>query len=286
MKPILCAAILSAATLAPPCYAAPQDSVSYHLYVPNRAPARATGSELYYGGPVLANVKTVAVIWGNGVAPITKSRIGPFLQALPNSTYLDQLVQYSTNLTGVNGHKGTDQTIARGSYLGQFIIKPANKATKLTDADVQTELKGQIAAGKLPANDLNTLYMIYFPAKISISIGGAQSCVSFGAYHSSSSPKVTASNLFYGVMPNCGGGFIGQTIASSHEFAEAVTDAIPTPGSNPAYPQAWNTSNGLEIGDLCEGNDTTLVTSGTTYRVQEVYDNSKAACATGKFKSP
>ena len=253
---------------------------------PQPPPTGAASTMLYYAGPVIANMKAVGVIWGSHVNKITSSQIGGFLGAIVNSTYVDQLAQYDTNIKGVNGRKGTDQSIVRGTYQGKFQITPKNTSTKLTDADVQAELAGQIAAGKLPAADLNTLYLIYFPRNVTITIAGLTSCVQFGAYHSSSSPSITPNNLFYTVEPDCGGGFSYQTVASSHEYAEATTDAIPTPGSHPAYPQAWNTSNGSEIGDLCEGHNTTLKTAKKTYTVQEVFDNSHNQCATGTFTSP
>ena len=127
---------------------------------------------------------------------------------------------------------------------------------------MQRELRAQIASGALPPHDNDTLYMIYFPPGVSISLGKDKSCVTFGAYHEAVSSTVTHRNIFYGVMPDCGDGFAGATIVSSHEFAEAVTDPIPTPGSNPAYPQAWNTSDGFEIADLCEGHITRLSAGG------------------------
>ncbi len=278
-------------TLALPAAAAAPDGTAYHLYRPGlpAAPAASPASGptmLYYGGPVLASVRVVAVMWGRNVAKTTGSLISPYFKAMVNSTYADQFAQYSTHMRGVNGHRGTNQTITRGTFRGKFRITPANTAKTLTDGDVQTELKAQIAAGALPAANLDTLYMIYFPSDITITLGGSRSCVAFGAYHEAVSATVTPDNVFYGVMPDCGGGFSSITVASSHEFAEAVTDAIPTPGSHPAYPQAWNTSNGFEIGDLCEGHDTTLTGGGETYTVQEVFTKSTNACATGTFTSP
>ena len=268
------------------------DGTAYHLYVPGRhltpnlsPPANPT--MLYFGGPVIAQVKVVAVLWGGGVPKTTTSAIAPFFKAIANSTFIDQLAQYSTvGITGVNGKPGTNQKIVRGTLRGKFKIKPINTSKTLTDGDVQTELKAQIASGKLPAADLDTLYMMYFPAGITITLGGSQSCVAFGAYHEAVSSTVTPSNIFYGVMPDCGGGFGSITVASSHEFAEAITDAIPTPGSNPAFPQAWNDANGNEIGDLCEGHDTTLTAAGQVYTIQEMFTNSTNACAKGKFTSP
>ncbi len=248
--------------------------------------AVAAGKMLYYAGPVIANVKAVAVIWGAHVNPTTVKQIPGFLKAITNSTFIDQLKQYDTNITGVNGMGGTDQFIGRGSFVGEYTITPKNTATRLSDAQVQTELEGQIAAGKLPAADLNTLYLIYFPRNVTITAFGMTSCVAFGAYHSSVSASATPSNVFYTVEPDCGLGFASQTVISSHELAEAVSDAIPTPGSHPAYPQAWNTSNGSEIGDLCQAYKGRLTAGAVGYSVQEVFLNSTNACGKGNFTSP
>jgi hypothetical protein len=265
------------------------DGAAYHLYIPNARPVSpaADPTMLYFGGPVIAKVKVVIVLWGDQVPKTTTSRIKPFFKAITNSTYVDQLGQYSTNgITGVNGKPGTNQTIVRGILRGKFTITPINNSKNLTDGDIQTELKAQIASGALPAADLNTLYMTYFPAGITITLDGLKSCVSFGAYHEAVSSKVTKSNIFYGVMPDCNGGFSYVTSVSSHEFAEAITDPIPTPGNDPAYPQAWNDADGNEIGDLCEGHEATLTAAGQTYTVQEVFTNDTNACATGNFTSP
>jgi hypothetical protein len=251
-----------------------------------RVPDRGvTGEMEYFGGSVFSNVNVVSVIWGTKVNSQTVADIGGFLSAVVNSTYVDQLSIYDTDLKGVH-HKGTDQTINRGTYFGQVQITPKHKGTTITDRQIRKELEYQIGKGVLPANNLNTLYMIYFPQDITITLDKLVSCQAFGAYHEAVSPKVTNSNIFYGVMPDCGGGFDYLTIVSSHEFAEATTDNIPTPGSHPKYPQAWNTSDGYEIGDLCEGTQATLTTKTNTYYVQELYLNNTGACGTANFTSP
>jgi hypothetical protein len=170
-----------ALSLCPPmsAIAAPQGK-AYHIYQPNlfpKASAPAQTSMLYYGGPVISTTKVVVVLWGPKVPKGTTSIVKPFFKALTNSTYVDQMSQYSTvGITGVNGDPGTNQTIARGGFRGKFVITPVNKNTNLTDADVQTELEGQISAKNLPKADLNTLYMIYFPAGIVITLDGLRSC--------------------------------------------------------------------------------------------------------------
>jgi hypothetical protein len=291
---VACAAATASFALAGPVQAASSnDTGAYHLFQTpeqmqrtGRTPPHLGAGEMeYFGGSVFSNVKVVSVIWGSKVNPQTVADIPDFLTALPNSTFVDQLSIYDTNLHGVH-HKGTNQNIERGTFLGQVQIKPKDKKLLLTDKMVQQELEYQIGIGALPMNDLNTLYMIYFPTDITIKLGQAVSCQDFGAYHFATSKTVSPSNIFYAVMPDCSAGFGFLTFASSHEFAEATTDNIPTPGSKPKYPQAWNTSDGYEIADLCEDSDGTLTAGTNNYEVTQVYLNTTGACSTGNYTSP
>lgn len=268
---------------------------AYHAYLTPEgwaqrgrvAPTEASaGSVLYYGGSVIGNVKLVSVMWGANVRSTTVSGIPGFSAALVNSSYVDQMAEYDTFLRAVDGRRGTKQHIQRGSYLGQVQITPANPSKSLSNADVVAELTGQIAAGVLPPQDPDTLYMVYFPADTTITIDGLRSCTHFGAYHFASKTKrMRPDNILFSVEPDCGYSFNTITFIAAHEFVEAVTDAIPTPGSNPAYPQAWNTSNGYEVADLCS-NSGSLVTATATYSVSQFYRNTTAACSTGNYTSP
>lgn len=288
---LLLAIFSAAAGIAPYAQAADGDSQGhYRLYPTLPAPkaansATATPSMQYYGGPVLSHVKLVSVIWGPNVNATTVKRIPGFLGAVAHSDYIGQLSEYGTHLTGVNGHAGTNQSIGTGYFAGQFRIQPANTSRSLNDAEIKQELSAQIAAGKLPKTNANTLYMIYFPASVTISSFG-KSCVNFSAYHIAVSGTPGPDNIYYGVMPDCSRGFAALTIASGHEIVEAVSDAIPTPGSHPAYPQAWNTKDGYEVADLCEGTRTTLRRGSDSYTVQRVYLNSLKRCSPGPFTSP
>ena len=248
--------------------------------------AAAAGKMNYYGGSVFGNVKLLTVIWGGTVNPTTVAGIPDFSTALVNSTYVDQMSQYHTFRKAVGGGKGTKQLIKRGSYLGQVQITPANTGTDLQDADVQVELAHQISIGALPPQDKDTLYMVFFPLNVSITLDGIKSCRDFGAYHFAvNDTQPDPNNLFYAVEPDCGYSFSTITYIASHEFAEAVTDNIPTPGSNPAFPQAWNDSAGYEIGDKCSGSGT-LVAGSKSWTVTQVYSNKKSGCSTGNYTSP
>lgn len=255
----------------------------------NSRPAVPPAGDMnYYGGPVFSKVNVVSVMWNKDVLSNTQTEI-PFLSAaLVNSTYIDQAAEYSTKgVQSISGHQGTSQTIKRGTYFGQVVLKPHNTSKSLTDADVQKELKRQINEGNLPASDSNTLYMIYFPSDITINLDGSLSCQAFGAYHFATidTRRAKKRNIFYSVEPECGSGFNFLTFAASHEFMEATTDNVPTPGSNPNWPQAWNDSAGFEVGDKCSTSGT-LSTKSDSWEVTQYYLNSLHGCSTGNYTSP
>jgi hypothetical protein len=270
-------------------------SGAYHIFATpayeaatGRHPRLSLGEMNYYGGTVFSKVELVSVIWGSNVNSTTVQETPDFSAALVNSTFLQQLKEYSTKgVKAINGHKSSNQTIKLGTFFGQVQITPKNTSLTLTDKDVQKELEYQISQGNLPALGKNLLYMVYFPTDITITLDGLTSCVQFGAYHFARYDKhEVPNNLFYAVEPDCGGGYANITYAASHEFAEATTDNIPTPGSSPAFPQAWNNSSGYEIGDLCEGDSGTLTDKTRSYTVTQVYLNSLASCSTGNYQSP
>ena len=255
------------------------------------APAFKSENLLYYGGPVISNAKVYAIFWGDNVAAETKSGIGAFLTNMLDSVYMDWLSEYNTNLTAVDGRKGTNQKIGRGTFNGAITIKPGHTSSTLTDENIRQELAAQIAAGKLPAADDDSLYMVYFPSSHSIEMEGGRSCQRFCAYHQGFKTAAGAS-IFYGVMPACGRGcggasnaFDSQTIVSSHEVIEAITDPFPTPGDKPAYPQAWNTTGGQEISDLCSRISAPLAGHGVVSKVQAQWKNSISACYNGPWQS-
>lgn len=247
----------------------------------------AGGNLLYYGGPVISNAKVYAVFWTDKVAAETKTKIGPFYENILDSGYMDWLSEYDTNLPAVNGRPGTNQHIGRGRFMSAITITPVNASKKLTDAMLQKELDDQMAAGKLPPADDDSLYMIYFPSGYSITIEGAASCSSFCAYHEGYKSARGGASVFYGVMPSCGfgcgGGFDGLSATSSHEALEAITDPFPTPGSEPAYPQAWNTTGGEEIADLCQEGGSTVSGHGIVSRVSWEWDNATKSCNKGPW---
>jgi hypothetical protein len=258
----------------------------------------AGGKLQYYGGPVIANAKVYVVYWGSKVTQDTQSKIGGFFHSILQSSYFDWLSEYNTSVKAVDGRQGTNQSIGRGNYAGQITIQPSaelSDLTTITDDQIQAELQKQIDKGVLPKPDENTLYMTYFPPGVTITAFGAASCQDFCAYHGFKGAPDTA-HFYYGVMPDIGGAcswgcgfaatsFDSLSAISSHELMEAVTDPFPTPGDKPGYPQAWNSTDGQEIGDLCAGGNNSVSSPNGNYTVQSEWDNSINACTSKDWVS-
>jgi hypothetical protein len=244
----------------------------------------SSGQLLYYGGPVISHVKVFVGIWNDRVNPEVKTKITDFYAAYVNSTHMDWLNEYRTNVKAVDGRAGTDQVIERGTVLGEKLMTPSITAKRITDTQIQQEIEKQIDAGNFPRPDNDTLYMLHFSKDMQISIEGMTSCFSFGGYHNNFK-SAKYGDIAYGVMPECSGlggsGFSSITFVASHELIEAVTDPFPTPGSSPAYPQAWNTTDGSEIADVCSGR-TSLVGPKGTYTISEEWSNTRTRCYNGQ----
>ncbi len=259
------------------------------LLVPKIQPAAPLAAKklIYYGGPVIEKVHAVPVYWSNAVNSQIQNAMDDFYSSYVNSKHMDWLSEYNTNLSAVDGRTGTNQKISRGTSTTPILIQPALTSKQITDEQIRIELASQIDAGTLPRPDSNTIYMIHFPSDISISIEGMSSCFSFGGYHNGEKNQKYG-DLFYAVLPDCGfmknsqGSLSSATFVASHELIEAVTDAYPTPGSSPAYPQAWNDTGGSEIADLCQSGESTLNGAKANYTISLEWSNSRGTCYDGK----
>lgn len=251
---------------------------------------------LYYGGPVISNAQIYVVHWGPNVVADIKAGIGEFYTAVASSNMMDWLDQYQTTVKAVDGRNGTNQHIGKGRYMGDITITPSLTGKRVDDTEIQAEMQRQIDAGKLPRPDDNTLFMIYFPPGITITAAGMMSCSQFCAYHGNKGLPDEPNHFYYGVMPDLGGAcafgcgfgnhFATATSISSHELFEAITDPVPTPGSNPSFPQAWNDNQGNEIGDICAGSNNDLRSaSGKVFTVQSEFDNSTGSCSTRSWQA-
>lgn len=212
---------------------------------------------VYFGGAVISRVKVISIYWSPEVDPLFTNNMANFYKDYVQSPQFTWLSEYGTNLLSQDGREGTHQQISAGTFLNEVTLTPQNQKQQLTDEEVQAELKYQINNSILPPPDEDMLYVIHFPSRIKITIDGMMSCRTFGGYHfNSEDPKL--GSIRYAVLPDCSSSSASSeqrlktmTFVASHEVMEAVTDPLPTPGDSPNYPQAWNTTKGEEVADLC-----------------------------------
>ncbi len=154
----------------------------------------------------------------------------------------------------------------------------------LDDSNIQSWLNTKLTSASAPLGqpDSSTLYVIFYPANVTITLQGLTSCSGFGGYHEDMT--VGSTPVMYAVMPRCAG-FVpgasdadGLTGATSHEMIEAVTDPFPT--NNPAYASVdgnhdiWNMILYGEAGDLCVWDPQAFFTPpGYSHMVQRTWSN-------------
>jgi hypothetical protein len=247
--------------------------------VVNAAPTNARLR--YFGGPVLSSVKVQTVFWNSRVQ--FQSDLNQFYTEVTQSPYFDWLTEYNT----------PDQTIGEGSFIGTVTDSHAPTGRTIDDSAIQRELSRLISANTVSAPDENTLYMIHFPAGVTITQGGDSSCDVFCAYHNTMT--IGGQDIQYGVIPDQGGACDGgcgtagnltddTTMVSSHELIEAVTDPAVglVPGNTPVAPIAWIDATNGEIGDICVGQQGSAQGSSRTWVVQQEWSNSAGSCISSK----
>lgn len=177
----------------------------------------------YRGGRLLKNVRVVTLFWGsNWSGSQLPGYLNSFFRALfADGRYMANLAQYSTS----------SYVIGNGTFAASATDSQQPPA-KLQDAQIQSEIRAQIAAGHLPAPDQNTAYVVFTPPGVEVfDRYGDNSVRDFYSYHdyvsgSSGFPYIlvayddTLSDLRL------------MTIYASHELAEVVTDPEVTGADN------------------------------------------------------
>jgi hypothetical protein len=226
------------------------------------------------GGPVLASPEIFSVFFSNDDSAFVGT-LDDFGQKLGATAYWATLGEYGV-----------------GPATGSSVQLTESATGNIDDSTIQTWLAGKLN-GNDPAwiaPDANTVYVLYYPAGVTITNGGAKSCQAFGGYHSNILVHTGHGNInaAYAVIPRCasGHGLTGIdviTAAASHELAEAATD--PYPNNKPAYGQVddadiyWELAlGGPEIGDMCAQSPASYAKFPDLpdYTVQRVWSNEMA----------
>lgn len=235
------------------------------------AQSAAAANLAYHGGPVAHSMTGVLVDWGPDVNPLyTNETTGdPGLLK-----YLAGVSGWARVLGGVLAQymDASGQNAANAvAYGRQYEITPANAAATLADADIQTELIGQIQAGNLPrptGDGLQTVYLVLFPAADTECNQAGCDGQAFCSYHGHT-VLGDGTNVLYVVLPDmsqiCGGTFTSQTAYLGRAWADTIIDPLGT---------AWSDSTGHEAGEEC-GTRTTTFGSWT---LPLVWSNLNSGC--------
>jgi len=204
------------------------------------------------GGRVMTAPKIVTITFG---ADTQRTLVETLGDTLTSSVWWDAV------RAGYCSPAGSTTCVGKGSGGGHVNLATTNLPTAFTDSaqggpsTMQEFLQQHILDGSLPAPTTETLYVVYLPAGVSITLDAAASCREFGGYHNTITVTPEAGAAFpvpYAIIPRCDSGTTNTTISASHEIIEAATD--PDVGlNNVAYYMTnpvWAFGGG-EVGDLC-----------------------------------
>jgi len=230
------------------------------------------------GGPVMATPKFVVITFaGDTLIPSIED-------------FVEKVAASKTYWSGTTAEYGVGAIASV-----QNITLDETPAASLQDSDVQAWLTQKLAgpdAGTLdggapwPKPDGETVYMIYYPSSVTVTLDGGTSCSSFYGYHNDFMLGAS-SYVTYSVVARCPpfpdtSAIDSISSIASHEMIEAVTD--PRVADDPAYYQpdtahlAWAVPAGGELGDMCAGYGNVFYTpTDVPYLVQRSWSNKAAA---------
>jgi hypothetical protein len=225
--------------------------------------AAATANLTYRGGQLLTAVQVFTLFWGDGWQGQPQGgvmqQVIQFFDYVVTSPLIDQLAEYSVAGKAI-GHGANLGAIPLAAALGQSV----------DDSAIQQLVQQQISTNPaVPQPTPSSLYFVFLPPGVAVSLTGSSSCVTFCGYHSDINGQV-----FYAVMPypdcsGCAGALTvldALTSTISHELCEAITDPIPGSG--------WYDDNNGEIGDICAWQTKQL----GAYTVQLEWSNRAGSC--------
>ena len=235
----------------------------------------------YNGGRVLTAPKIVTITFANDEAPLV-ARLQTFGDTITSTPWWTATTsEYCEQPNG-------NPCVGPGSGGGHVVLTDPPAASYVDSSQgqpstIQDFIKAKVADATFPAPTDQTLYAIYFPTNVSITLDNSQSCGGggggggFGAYHNTlelPDGKGGKVRTTYAIMPRCGQETT-TTTAASHEFVETATDPDIGLGDVSYYMQnqLWAFAGG-EVGDLCVdftgGNDTVVE---STFTVQRSWSN-------------
>ncbi len=229
-----------------------------------------SGNLIDHGGHEIALVGYFPIYWNQTVAgspgsqgySSLRAQISAFVTSFSQSPDYSVITQYSSR----------DAISPVLAWAGDLVDVNATRSS-ISDSQIRSYIAGLFGKGLVTA-DSGTIFAVYFPSGMKITMQGGSSCSAFCGYHGHFG--YNGQDIKYAVYPytNCRGCSLNGkavadmlTIVSSHEIREAVTD----PDLN-----AWYDAAGYEADDKCAWHN--LYRLSGTFWVQPEYSNTAGGC--------
>jgi hypothetical protein len=223
-------------------------------------------------------------------AVLASPKIVPVYFSNDDSTFVGQLEDFETGLVAsAYWSTLTEYGVGAGSVAAPIVLTEA--AVPIDDNEIQSWLSGKLNGDdpEWPVNDGNTLYVLHYPADITVTLAGEQSCQAYAAYHSETTLDMSHGNasVAYAVAPRCAHfstftGIDAATAAESAVVLAATTD--PYPFDSPGWVTLddahlyWEFAvGGTEVSALCSEFSSSFVTlPDLPFVVQRIWSNQSA----------
>ena len=220
-----------------------------------------------HGGSVISNASFFAIYYNSQPASTLQSGINSFVNNFSGSDPgMKVITQYSKAGNAISATLGNS-----GSFVDS---KPT--PSKISDTQIQSYLAGLFNAGSV-AFATGRIYGVYLPQGTVSTQGRYRSCTNYCGYHSSFT--YNGQTAIYAVFPynSCSGCSLSgktvldmETIVTSHEIREAITDPVNA---------WWESTSGYEADDKCAWHNLYQQTGGAW--VQPEYSNALAGWPRG-----
>lgn len=260
-----------------------------HASVTHTAASTSTGiGEPSTTFPAPHDAPPSVVNLGGGV--LTTPRIVPIMFASDDPTYRQAITDFTAQIGASDyWHAVTSEYAVGPAVSATPVVVDETIPSVIDDDDVANWIAEKLDNNDpaFPQPDGESIYAIFYPPGVTITLQGDQSCQSFGGYHNDTQLN-SGQHIAYAVMPRCGSfgpiqGIDAVTGVASHEYIEAATD--PYPNSAPAYGQTDNAHlywvfalGGGEVGDMCaQFNDVFTTYPGFNFTAQRSWSNASIA---------
>ena len=220
-----------------------------------------------HGSPVVSNAAFLPIFYNAATATALQSGIDNMLTAFSNSDPgMKVITQYSKTGNAIS---------ASLTHAADFVDNLA-APNRISDSSLRSYLTSLFNGGRISANG-NTIYGIYLPQGTTSTNGSSRSCTSYCGYHSSYT--YNGITILYAVFPylTCSGCSLSgksvldmETIVTSHEIREAITDPVNA---------WWESTSGYEADDKCAWHNLYQQAGGAW--VQPEYSNALAGWPRG-----